>query len=336
MLRVMRAYENIAEEERGNGVYMTRYAEMIRGMFEATEKERLESYDTSITERTDIERLEGIQYGEDEIWNTLDIYRPLSLHGRKLPVIVNVHGGGWIFGSKDNYRYYCEILAAGGYAVINFNYRLVPAGYFPAPVEDLNKVIHWILKNGEHFLLDTEHISGVGDSAGAHTLAMYATMCVNREYAARFSFEVPQKQIFDSLILNCGVFDSNFTCRKTDFVRVLVCEYLHVENKEKENMSVEEYRKNYEEALELFDFTAFLTQDFPNTLLTTAENDFVKMHSAKLMKKFVEKNVKAELKMYVSKREKLGHVFNIDLKLEEAQKCNDEALRFLEAGKQEK
>lgn len=59
MLRVMRAYENIAEEERGNGVYMTRYAEMIRGMFEATEKERLESYDTSITGRTDIERLES-------------------------------------------------------------------------------------------------------------------------------------------------------------------------------------------------------------------------------------------------------------------------------------
>ena len=55
-----------------------------------------------------------------------------------LPVIVSVHGGGYVYGSKEVYQYYCMSLAGQGFAVINFNYRLAPGARFPAQLAALN------------------------------------------------------------------------------------------------------------------------------------------------------------------------------------------------------
>ena len=48
----------------------------------------------------DILRFDNILYGEDKTWQILDVYKPKSAEG-KLPVIVNVHGGGWVYGTKE-------------------------------------------------------------------------------------------------------------------------------------------------------------------------------------------------------------------------------------------
>ena len=85
-------------------------------------------------------------YGEDKTWQILDVYKPKSAEG-KLPVIVNVHGGGWVYGTKEVYQFYCMSLAQMGFAVVNFNYRLAPENKFPSSVEDTNSVFNWIEKN---------------------------------------------------------------------------------------------------------------------------------------------------------------------------------------------
>ena len=54
---------------------MNRFIEMLKGLFEDGEKKRLENYDPSITNRRDIIRYENIKYGEDSVWNTLEIGR---------------------------------------------------------------------------------------------------------------------------------------------------------------------------------------------------------------------------------------------------------------------
>ena len=67
----------------------------------------------------DILRINDIPYGLDVKWNTLDVYRPKNLKG-KLPVIVNVHGGGYVYGSTKQYQFYCMDLARRGFAVVSF------------------------------------------------------------------------------------------------------------------------------------------------------------------------------------------------------------------------
>ena len=102
------------------------------------------------------------------------------------------------------------------FAVVNINYRLVPHAYFPAPLEDLNSVMIWILQHAEEYNLDMNHIYGTGDSAGAQILGQYAAICSNEDYAKQFAFQIAKENIFEAIVLNCGVYQVNYECRKTD------------------------------------------------------------------------------------------------------------------------
>lgn len=118
----------------------------------------------------DIVRFDNIAYGADPKWQVLDVYRPADARNRLLPVIVSVHGGGWVYGDKEGYQFYCMSLAKRGFAVVNFSYRLAPEIKFPASLEDTNLVFTWVLEQAEQYGFDTRYVFAVGDSAGGHNL----------------------------------------------------------------------------------------------------------------------------------------------------------------------
>jgi acetyl esterase/lipase len=309
---------------------MTKFIEMLRDMFAESENKRIENFDVSLKQRGDIIRYGNLIYGQDLEWNVLDIYRPKNREGEKIPVIINVHGGGWIYGSKEGYQYYCMTLASMGYAVINFNYRLAPKFHFPAPIEDLNTLMYWLFTNGETYHLDLEHIYSVGDSAGAHILGLYAAMCTNEEYAANFSFQIPKKNVFEAIALNCGVYFSNSEKRKTDFVRILAYAYLGLEDRENDKNESKEYQENCAKVIDLFEFVKYVNEQYPDTFVMTSANDFAKTDSVRLAARLVEQSVNSELRMYVSKDHDLEHVFHCDLRLDEAKICNQAEIAFFQ------
>ena len=111
---------------------MSEYAEIIRKTFSMGDMER--DKNNQIPE--DVVRYTDIRYANhDEKWNLLDVYRPKDING-KLPVIMSVHGGGWVYGDKDVYQWYCMNLAQRGFAVVNYSYRLAPEYQYPASFED--------------------------------------------------------------------------------------------------------------------------------------------------------------------------------------------------------
>ena len=156
---------------------------MLRIAFKHSDDKR----DKGLTTPENILRFDNIRYGQDPKWNILDVYRPKSVDG-PLPVIVSVHGGGWVYGDKDRYQYYCMSLAQQGFAVVNFSYRLAPRHKFPASLEDTNSVFHWVLYNTDKYGFDPSRIFAVGDSAGAHNLALYSCICTNPDFAKEFPF----------------------------------------------------------------------------------------------------------------------------------------------------
>ena len=101
---------------------MSSYSDYIRLQFEIQEQER----DKGLTMPEDIRIWKDIRYGDDEV-QILDIYKPLMNEEdgeKKLPVIVNVHGGGWVYGKKEGYQFYCMELAGKGFTVIrNLSFR---------------------------------------------------------------------------------------------------------------------------------------------------------------------------------------------------------------------
>ena len=61
--------------------------------------------DAGLTTPAEVERIDNIQYGESPKWQILDLYRPKEYSGN-LPVIVSVHGGGWVYGTKETYQFF--------------------------------------------------------------------------------------------------------------------------------------------------------------------------------------------------------------------------------------
>ncbi|WP_390452942.1 alpha/beta hydrolase fold domain-containing protein, partial [Chryseobacterium sp. Alg-005] len=104
----------------------------------------------------------------------LDVYTPKAPVNKKLPVVIYVHGGGWVEGDKairaDSYIENMVLkLTEKQYAVISINYTLVDEGtHFPDPVEDTKDAVRWVRKNAGKYNFDTNNIGFFGTSAGAH------------------------------------------------------------------------------------------------------------------------------------------------------------------------
>ncbi len=102
----------------------------------------------------------------------LDLYLPAGAEG-PVPVVVWVHGGGWVAGSKD--RTHASRLAERGYAVASINYRLAQEAVFPAQIEDCKAAVRWLRANAEKYGLDPTRIGAWGSSAGGHLVALMGT-----------------------------------------------------------------------------------------------------------------------------------------------------------------
>ncbi len=99
--------------------------------------------------------------------NKLDLYLPANPSG-STPVLLMIHGGGWVQGTKE-----AQILRAlpyleMGWAVVNVTYRLVQVSRAPAAVEDCLCALEWIARNAEQYNFDTSRIVTSGNSAGGH------------------------------------------------------------------------------------------------------------------------------------------------------------------------
>jgi acetyl esterase/lipase len=104
--------------------------------------------------------------------NKLDLYLPAKTD-RPLPVVVWIHGGAWLAGSKEG----CPAIpfVARGYAVASVNYRLSQHAVFPAQIEDCKASIRWLRANAEKYRLDPKHVGVWGASAGGHLVALLGT-----------------------------------------------------------------------------------------------------------------------------------------------------------------
>lgn len=118
--------------------------------------------------------------GENKL--TLDIYYPTSQHKHgKQPVLLYIHGGAWITGSKlsvNNNRFNGAFnkLREAGYFVLSPNYTLSEHGLSPFPncIEDIFEALHWVEKHATEYNFDMSNFGLLGESAGGHLAMMVA------------------------------------------------------------------------------------------------------------------------------------------------------------------
>lgn len=265
--------------------------------------------DEGLTTPDDIERIDNIVYGTDSKWQIMDIYKPKNMLNGMLPVIVSSHGGGWVYGNKEVYQFYCMNLAQRGFVVVNYTYRLAPKFKYPAAMEDTNLVFNWIMDNGEKYGMDLNNIFGVGDSAGAQIIGLYSAMITNKAYGDTYSFSYPEGLTIRALGMNCGKYDT-LNDEASGFFKDLLPKKGTLE--EKKMISVVEH----------------ITKDFPPCYILTANQDFLKDEPKSLIKALNDNGIEHEFKLYGSDDNPLYHVFHCNIKSEDAKQANDDECQF--------
>ncbi|NJM89501.1 MAG: alpha/beta hydrolase [Hydrococcus sp. RU_2_2] len=103
----------------------------------------------------------------------LDLYLPQIESSQPLPVIIFIHGGGWLENSKES----CPglLLAQRGFAIACVNYRYSTQAIFPAQILDVKKAVRWLRQNAAQYKLDPNRFGALGDSAGGHLSALLGT-----------------------------------------------------------------------------------------------------------------------------------------------------------------
>ena len=116
----------------------------------------------------------------------LDIYRPAE-PAQGAPVLLQVHGGGWTIGSKDQQGIpLMQHLAAKGWICVAINYRLAPRDPFPAQIVDVKRAIAWIREHIEEYGGDPAYLAITGGSAGGHLTALAAVTPNDPDYQPGF------------------------------------------------------------------------------------------------------------------------------------------------------
>lgn len=252
----------------------------------------------------------NISYGKFGKHNLLDVYYPEATF-TPLPTIVNIHGGGYVYGSKEIYRRYCMYLAQQGFAVVNFNYRLAPRWKFPTPLLDTNTVMQWICENASTYYLDPKNIIIVGDSAGAQLTSQYSAIATNANYASHFGITAPSIKI-RAIGLNCGMYDLIQVSGKTP--SGVIKDYCG------SRVNISDPR---------MDVLGAISTNYPPAFITTSCHDFLHDAAEPMYNYLISKGLTAEWKCYgTADQEDVAHVFHINIVHPEAVSCNEDSCTF--------
>jgi acetyl esterase/lipase len=125
--------------------------------------------------RAHVERTRDIQYVDDgRRRHRLDVYRRGDVApGDGAPVLLQIHGGGWMIGSKEQQGLPLMYnLASRGWVCVAINYRLSPKATWPDHLVDCKQAIAWIRDHIAEYGGDPNYIVVTGGSAGGHLAAM--------------------------------------------------------------------------------------------------------------------------------------------------------------------
>lgn len=255
----------------------------------------------------DITALRGLSYGPEQI-HTMDIFLPKA--EAPLPLIISVHGGGYVYGDRERYRFYCADLCSRGFAVCSFNYRLAPEHIFPAPLEDMALLMSRLDGELEKYGIARENIFMLGDSAGAQLASQYAAICSSGEYS-RIMGIAPSPLKLKALGLNCGMYELRSHLGDLSGPNAVMPAYFTHEPQRFGRM---------------LDVTDFIDGAYPPVYLLSSPGDFL-LEQYRLMERLLEeRGVDFAARIYGD--ETTDHDFHVDIRSPLARQAMDDELEF--------
>ncbi len=273
-----------------------------------------------------IEGAESVVVTKDVLYHTgdvnnckLDYYYIPKTTSEKYPVILNIHGGGFVAGDKVYRKSLCTWLATQGFFVVNANYGLCPECRFPTPILQLTRALNWIHKFSKILKLDLSRVVISGDSAGAYYASMLCALATNAELQK--AFKIKPKIVPTACILNCGLYDLDHALKSKIILDLNSRVFEDYTGISEEHILRYKY-KEYCSPL------SFITKHFPPALLIYADKDiFCKGQTEKLIEKLNENDIYFE--SYNSLSHFANHCFSLTWTNTPAKEANALLEKFL-------
>lgn len=263
-------------------------------------------------------KVKDVEYLNDgNPYHKFDVFYPEGTISKEgLPVIIDIHGGGWMYASKDLNEYYCMELANKGYCVFSISYRLVPDVTVYEQIKDCTDALAYINSNMKNYPANKKTVMLTGDSAGGQ-LALYSTILNNNPDAREIFGTVDTK-----LNIKCLLLTSPVTYAKSGG-------WFSIYTKK---MWGEDYKTkaayNYMDLDEIME----LANNMPPTYFITSSGDTLAHdQTVNAYNYFADKGYECEIEDFTDLRDgkKLPHVFSVlDPFDEYGQKAIDNALDY--------
>lgn len=250
----------------------------------------------SQTEPEGLEQFLDIPYIDDgEKAHLLDIYYPQGTT-ENIPVIIDIHGGGWMYGYKEINKYFCLKLAQKGFLVASINYRLAGDVLFDDQIRDIFAALKWLGENLKYYPADMNNIFLAGDSAGGHFACVTTAVNLNEDMQKDFGVDYIGYD-FKAVAAICPAVD----LLSPNFVMNVNVPILLGEKSRKSP-----FRK-------YLDVSRIASADFPPFYVVTASGDFLRMQAYKLKNIFENHSVEYRFRDFTDKLngKSLQHVFNV-------------------------
>ena len=245
-----------------------------------------------LSERYDIPYLR-----DDDPRHTLDLIRPEGTAG-KLPVIIEIHGGGYIACEKNINRLHGRAYARQGFFVVNGDYTLHPEGDLVTELRELAAIVDYVADTAEENAFDLNRVYMSGDSAGGHLVLLYAMLQGSPAMCERLELR-PGRVDLRAVAATCPAFRLTGEGLAGAAIRSLV-RLMYPEGID-------------EEFLEQFDVLGLIKESAypPLIVVTTPDDDLLYEEDLVLEKALKERGREYAFRVYESRENRLGHVFNV-------------------------
>lgn len=259
--------------------------------FEASTKQR----DKELPFPENVDEIKDIYYSDDHLSaHRLDIFRPADRKSEVLPVIINIHGGGLLMGSKEFNRFFCARLCKTGYMVYSIEYRLVPDCSFFDQLSDVFMAMDYIKQRIADDYGDTDNIYACADSGGA-CLLTYASAMIHNNKLANAAGIKPASIKLNAIGFISGMFYTN----RFDKIGLFLPKYLYGRHYKKEAFAP--YINP-----ECSDITEYL----PPVFMVTSRNDNLRRYTTDFAMALKKHNACHKL-INFPKKSSLTHAFSV-------------------------
>ncbi|KIR03484.1 Alpha/beta hydrolase fold-3 domain protein [Lachnospiraceae bacterium TWA4] len=254
----------------------------------------------------------------DDSESIIYLYAP-SGETKRLPLIIYLHGGGWVTGSAKSVEWYAKLLASNGFIVASIDYALAPEYQFPVSTKQIIDDMDYLYENAAEYQIDNTKIFVGGNSAGAHLASQIGGIVTNDSY--REYFEVPVSVPKDNLkgvILFNGVYDFR-TAPKCKFPFYSKLTWAYLGQKKAKDFDGIDYVSSIKS----------ITENYPDVFITVGDIDPLESQTEEFLNRLEKYKVNNTAVLWTKEKHDLYHDYIYEMDTEEAITAYNQLIEFL-------